>query len=333
MVKKSKFKISKSNLICIALSVLISVSLFSGCSSDSDNYSRSSNNEKGYNTAAPAENMGGGFSNEMAEQDGISFDKAIESAPTSTTQYEKKLIKNANLTMESLDVEKAYAELLEFISQKGGYEFSREMSVKNEETSVYATFKVPPTELDEILKSASNFAEVLSSNVLSDDISEGYYDYKVRLENKRKNLEKYYEFLESARTVEDMITLQNQIDNITAEIESYEGRIRMWDSLVDESTISVRIIQKDNPDEIVEEEVEWDTLTFSKVGRMMKNGFTRTCNVIFSIVQWILVILVSILPIIVIVAIVITILLVRKSKKKKKAELSNQKNIESNKNE
>ncbi len=318
-----------TRLISGMLSALILTTVLAGCSADKSddyNYSRSSNeyttSEDYYNSASPGLVAGSPQMNDAAyDKEGYGSAQEQTSSSGTISEFESKVIKNANLTMEALDVDKAYMELLNYILSKGGTEFSRNMTNNKDKTTVYATFKVRPETLDEILRTASDFAEITSSNVSSSDITSSYYDYKIRLETKRKSLEKYYEYLSNADTIEEMIMLQNQIDYLTSDIEAFEGQLRMWDSLVSQSTISVTIYQADDPDEVEEEVIEWNTLTLSKVGRLMKNGFTKTCNAIFSVIQWLLVIIVSILPIVVLISIaVIIIVLISKSKKKKQQQ-------------
>ncbi|MFA5659720.1 MAG: DUF4349 domain-containing protein, partial [Oscillospiraceae bacterium] len=174
-------------LISGLISIIVLTSVFTGCSSDSKNSDDSYS--AAITTAAVAYDYmtedAAGFSpqlnnGEIAYEDGHSGDiTSVDSSASTASEFESKVIKNAGLTMESLDVNKAYMELLNFIISKGGTEFSRNMSVKDDETTIYATFKVLPGTLDEILGTASDFAEVLSSNVSSNDITSTYYDSEI----------------------------------------------------------------------------------------------------------------------------------------------------------
>lgn len=242
-----------------------------------------------------------------------------ESYGDSNITYERKLIQNANINMSTFNVEEAYTRIIEYVNSKGGYEFTKNLSSSRDYTSIYATIKVLPATLDDVISYISTCGTINSTNKWGEDVTSDYYDTKTRLENKRKNLEKYYEYLAEAATLEELVMLQNEIDRITSDIEIYEGRIKLWDSLVNESTLELRIYQENDPDAI-QEEFKWDSLSLKSMGRMISNGFKKTCNVIFSILQWIVIIVMTILPLLIILAIVVIVIMVSLRKNRKKQE-------------
>lgn len=246
-----------------------------------------------------------------------------ELVQTSTAVYEKKIIRDGNMDLETTNVLDTYKTIFDYIKNSGGYEFAKQQHSSELYTSIDVTFKVTPDKLDEVMEFIATCCDVTNSNVSSSDITSEYYDTKVRLENKRKNLEKYYEYLENARNIDELIQLQNQIDKITVDIETYEGMIKMWDTLVNESTLDLQIYQKNDPN-AVEEKFEWNSISVAKMGRMMSNGFQKTCNVLFSILQWIVISLITLLPVIIIAGIILFICL-RVNKKKKQRRLNERK--------
>ncbi|MCL2052933.1 MAG: DUF4349 domain-containing protein [Oscillospiraceae bacterium] len=229
-----------------------------------------------------------------------------------------KIIRNASLTVRAVDVKRAYDEYLAYISTHGGYEFNMELSSSGDYTTIHATLKLPPQILNAAVEYAHECGEVTSIFTSSDDITEQYYDVRIRLENKRRNLEKYYQYLDEASIMEDVIKLQNQIDSITMEIEAFEGRLRMWDSLVKESTINITFIQKDDPNKTEEEiKFSWNSMDGQSMWLKMSNGFLRTSNAVFSLFQWLIIIVVNLLPVLIIAFIVLVLINLKKRKGKK----------------
>ncbi len=247
--------------------------------------------------------------------------KANNTAVASSVKSNKKIIKNASLDMEAKDVIKCYDEILNYAESKGGYEVSQNMTKNTDYSTMNATIKISPDELDGVLLYARDCGNVINTNVSSNDITAEYTDTKIRLDNKKRNLQKYYEYYDKAQNMEEALMLQKEIDNLTAEIESYEGQIKMWNELVSESTIQLYIKQTNDPNKI-KEEIEWNSISFETMGRIMRNGFKTVINILISCVQWLVIILVTISPILIIAAIVLLIMRLRH--KKKKASLPKQ---------
>jgi hypothetical protein len=314
----------KQLIIGTALSLLFCTSALSGCGNSKDSYSSDPTDFYAETAAAAQDNS---YSNDAesyeAENSGNGMDTANNAEPIN---YEAKIIKNASIVMTAIDVNKAYKMLLDYAAANSGYEFERSLSSSNGYITINATIKVKPDKLDDLVDYASQCGTVLSSNISSEDITAEYYDAQIRLENKRINLKNYYKLLENAVTTEEIITIQNHIDNLTAEIESYEGQLKLWNSLVQESTLTIYITQEDNP-EAIEEKIEWDSLSLDKMLRFMGNGFKKTCNAIISAIQWIAVVIVSFSPVIVIAGIVIIVIILKKKKTKKIKKEDNNKEI------
>lgn len=236
----------------------------------------------------------------------------------------KKIIKNAGLDIEAVDVRECYDNFLAYVESKGGYEFSKELSGTYDYAHLNATLKVPPQALDDVLAYADECGKVINVRTTTDDITADYTDAEIRLDTKKKALERYYKLLEEAHNVDEIIQLQMTIDNLTMEIESYEGKLRLWNSQINESTIELYIQQADDPDKIPED-VDWNSLSLKSMGRMMKNGFTSVINGIVSCVQWLIIILVTISPLLILAAIITVIIVVsiKKKAKKKNAMVQN----------
>lgn len=271
------------------------------------------------------------------EMESYSYDSKsdLEVSATSTAneggEYEKKIIKNADISLRSEDVSGCYQNLLDFAKKNGGYESSCQIRNYGDYDYITAVIKILPQNLDVFLNYAGESATLMSRNVYSDDISSQYYDSVTRLNTLRKSLEKYYEFLESTTTVKDMLTVQNEINNLTLQIESYEGQIKYWSSMVAEATVSITIdpIIPDAP-VIEQREINWTTLSLDDMIYLLKSGFMNVINVIVTFVQWIVIIFVSALPVIVILGIVVIIIIISHRRrvriKKAKADDTDKKN-------
>lgn len=222
--------------------------------------------------------------------------------------------------METEDTLALYRKLTEWVSGNGGYEFSKNQYKSGNATVMEATLKIPPEKLNDFLDFAAQCGTVVNSGVDSQDITDSYYDVQTRLESKRKSLDKYYDLLKNTQTVEEIMLVQQSINQLTEEIEALEGKLKLWDSKVEYSDVSLVIREYSDPVKI-KKEFKWNTMTFDDMLYMMKQGFLGVVNTIASCLQWVMIIIVSVSPILLAAAaIVLFIVFMTKRKKKKAAE-------------
>jgi hypothetical protein len=237
--------------------------------------------------------------------------------PAAETATEKKIIKNADLTIKTQNLTDTYDKLTAKLYELGGSVFSSNTDRGEINASQYAVLTISPEYFDEFLAYADETGNVTQKNISSEDITGSYVDVEIRLENKRRNLEKYYEYLADADNIDSLIMIQNQIDYITAEIESFEAQLQMWNRNLAESRIEVRIIETQDPNAIEIEDVEFSTLSFENMGKLMVNGLKRCADIIATVFQWIIIGVVTLSPVLIAAGVIVTLIIVRHKRKKK----------------
>jgi hypothetical protein len=81
----------------------------------------------------------------------------------SSLPIERKIIRDADITMETEDVEGAYEKILDLVSGLGGYEANRNMRSNNYGYPIVnATLKIPSGKLDEFLDKLKKEGDVKS---------------------------------------------------------------------------------------------------------------------------------------------------------------------------
>jgi hypothetical protein len=315
----------------ILTALILSAAILSGCSSAAPDPRSASDNSFAYETQ-PAMTMataaygysGEAYMNDSYANEAVYDGAAAAGAPQAEPiagEIARKLIRNANITVKTLDADKSYDALTAKITELRGYVYTSVVEENEFDHTITVTYKMPPENLQIFCDWAADSETVTSAHITANDVTTSYYDSVIRLDTLRRSLDKYYEYLAEAETVEIMMTMQNQIDYITSQIESYEGQIRVWDALTAESEVVVNIIETPEPTRPEPEEIRWDDLSWDNVGTLMSNGFNSTVYGLLAIVQWILIALVTISPILVIIALIV-VLLVINSKKKKKAKIA-----------
>ena len=241
--------------------------------------------------------MEGGYPEEPAYEtpavdQGIAEDMAPVEPPAANAappEFERKIVRNADISLEVSGAEECYGKLLDWAAKNGGYESSRHMELRGDKAYITATIKIKAENLDAFLTHTKTIGKTLSSVVRSDEVTDQYYDLETRVKTMRKTLDKYYDFLEATKTVKEMLEVQNSIDRLTVEIESIEGQLRLLKAMVSESTVNITIMEKPDIVTDTEEEIIWSALSFGDMLTLTGRMFVRVGNFFVSLLQWLVI--------------------------------------------
>lgn len=166
-------------------------------------------------------------------------------SPSSSTPTEarpQKLIRTAELTMETTTFQETADALADLTNRLGGY-FSDSTSGERGESSRWAsyTIRVPVNNFQTFLDQASKLCHETRHHISQQDISERYYDTAGRLKTQNIKLQRLQALLEKATNMEDIITIQSAISETEQAIDELSGTLRHYDNQVDYSTIQVSL--------------------------------------------------------------------------------------------
>ena len=185
----------------------------------------------------------------------------------SAAEDEKKIVRNAWLTLKTERFDEAVSALCEQIEQAGGVVESRDISgAKNASRSANLTLRVPSDMLDDVLAGAGEWGEVTREQTSAVDMTDTYTDNASRLESARAKKNRLDALYEQAESMEDIITLTNAIFDVQAEIESLEGQNRRIDDEVSFATLYVTINEKSSA-------VSAKQPFFTRLGRQLADGW------------------------------------------------------------
>ncbi len=166
-------------------------------------------------------------------------------ANDSTAEDEKKIVRNAWLTLKTERFDEAVSALCEQIEQAGGVVESRDISgAKNASRSASLTLRVPSDMLDGVLSGAGEWGEVTREQTSAVDMTSTYTDNASRLESARAKKRQLDALYEKAENMEDIITLTDAIFDVQEEIEWLEGQNRRIDNQASMATLYVTINEK-----------------------------------------------------------------------------------------
>ena len=185
---------------------------------------------------------------EYAEESKTAFNGSgnVQSDPAAAPLNNRKIIRNANVSVQTLEFDKFLENLDAAIGAVGGFVESsniggREYYSRYNLRSATYTIRVPAASLDSFLNTVDGLGNVTSLSTNMRDVTTAYVDSEKHLEALRAEQEALLEILKSATTVEDIITVQDRLTYVKYEIESYESILRTYDDQVDLSTVTLHL--------------------------------------------------------------------------------------------
>lgn len=190
---------------------------------------------------------GGGRENEAARDlvSQLSLTKA-QSSQTDPVPVERKIVRNADLNLESEQPEESQKRIATIAQSKGGFVIESQQSSSNVKVNtrdtVQMTVRVPADKfteaIDEIRGTASR---VIVETVKGEDVTEEFIDIEARLRAKRALEQQFMEIMKRANDVEGALNVQRQLAEVRGEIEKVEGRKRFLENQASLSTIKIRL--------------------------------------------------------------------------------------------
>jgi hypothetical protein len=158
------------------------------------------------------------------------------------SEIETKIIKTASITLEVKDIPGSEEILKTIASQKGGYLSSTNVQTGyNNRISGSVILRVPSEEFDTAISEIKAIGTVKSSSTQGQDVTEEYVDLQAQKISYQNQLAQYNEIMRKAVKVDDVITVQQQIDHVQTELNRLEGRLKYLGSRIDLSTITVNL--------------------------------------------------------------------------------------------
>lgn len=186
-----------------------------------------------------------------SEERGATMD-AAEAAPISKAdivipmpRVERQLIKTGRFTLRVHGYDEAITAFRDTVARFDAY-----IAGEREERRTYrientVTVRVAAPQFDSFVEALSHIEGTVEARTIDvSDVTEEYVDTEARLRSRRAAEERYLEIMQRATTLEDILAVQRQLDQVREEIERVEGRLRFLRDQVGFSTIAVTIYQE-----------------------------------------------------------------------------------------
>ena len=170
-------------------------------------------------------------------------DVRISTPPTSLGNEEKKIQRNANISIEVKNLDESISKLNEIIlllnaeivsSNKGGMDFGQP----------YANIRIRVLSgnLDSAINEFKKLStKIISENIYTNDVTEEFIDTEARLKIMKSTEDRFNSLLLKSETVEEIIQVEKELMRIRGDIESLEGRLNYLSKTTDTSEINLNL--------------------------------------------------------------------------------------------
>ena len=261
---------------------------------------------------AEAEEYGG-----FAVTGGTQLESGSGAAPEGSPE---KLIYSASDTVETTEFDGTIEKLSALVEQYGGFVESSSVNGSNYYTQSrgYSStrcasyvIRVPSDKFSALMGSLSTLGNVPYSHTYTENITAQYYDTDARLTAYQVQEARLLEMMEAAKTVEDLIAIEEKLTELRYQIESLQSTLKNWDRQVAYSTLDLEV------QEVIEYTPESRMSYGQELALALTNGLKRTGEFFKDL----LLAIVGALPALVILAVVLAILIPvwKKRRKARKA--------------
>ncbi|MGI5880207.1 MAG: DUF4349 domain-containing protein [Syntrophomonadaceae bacterium] len=194
--------------------------MFSGCGSNSKDISLSENNSPSEQFQLPADNE-----------------------VRTPASIERKIIQNADLTLQVKDVPATVDQITDLTGRMGGYLVNSRQYRYEDKISASLSVKVPADKLTVTVETISGYGEVSDKTISTEDVTEEYYDAEARLKVLEAKETRLLALLEKANTITDIVSVEKELGAVRSDIEVIKGRLKFLNNATSYSTINITLEQ------------------------------------------------------------------------------------------
>ena len=171
----------------------------------------------------------------------------VDKAPGQAASIDRKIIKNAEVSVLVEDSDIAIDRLTQVVGDVGGYIVSSRIWYQphlDGENYKYATITlgIPVDQFEVTMRRVRGLAlRVLDENASGEDVTDQFVDLQSRLSNLEATQARIQSFLEDAKTVDEALRINQELAAIEAQIEEVKGRMNYLSDRSAFSTITVTI--------------------------------------------------------------------------------------------
>ena len=194
-----------------------------------------------------------------------------QNQPQSRIDWDKKIVKNGNLTIEVKKIDEFHTVVREAVKRAGGYIAREDQNKSDYKIENTVTVKVPVDQFESVIFTlTSNQEKIIERKISSEDVTGEVVDTRSRIEAKKKVRDRYLDLLNQAKNMGEILQVESEINEVQQQIEAASGRVNYLTHAAAMSTIQITYFQ------IVGQQIQEDKSP--GFGERMLNAFKGGAN-------------------------------------------------------
>ena len=162
----------------------------------------------------------------------------------------RHVVHHATLQLRVVDARSAMDSAASLAMTYGGFVESRQYHHSPETPSAHMVLRVPQARYEAVLeKLRQSLGVVVSESTTTEDVTVQVVDVEAKLRALRAEEQQYIAMLRGARTIGEVLSVREQMNQVRRDIESLEARQKVLRSLTSLSTISLTFEQRPSTDD------------------------------------------------------------------------------------
>jgi hypothetical protein len=167
---------------------------------------------------------------------------------TQTPLTGRAVIFTADITVRTTDIKAAVGTVTQIAQGQQGAVFAEQVNLASKDVgspgsaSATMTLKVPPNTLQGVLDQIGKIGTELSRDENASDVTAQVVDVNSRVAAAQDSLTRLRQLFQHAGNVADLATVENQIAQREADLESLEAQARTFQAQTAEATITVNLV-------------------------------------------------------------------------------------------
>ena len=188
------------------------------------------------------------------------------------------------MTLVVDNLEQTHSEVLNLIEKHGGYCAIEHYSNYKHSSGYDLTVCIPCDNFDSFVADVeAGKGKIESKSMYINDVTTEYIDLETRLDTKRSYLKRYKELLKSAKSVQEIVSIEDKIRMLEEEIDSTVGQLKYLSNQVDYSTLHLNLRHDDaNYDP---HHPEHNQSVGQRLWQSLKGGFRGLVDCLFFLVR------------------------------------------------
>lgn len=207
--------------------------------------------------------------------------------PPADAGIPRKIIHDLSLTLEVTIINDVVNLISQEVQKLQGYVVSSQQSGSDNHSSAQLTVKIPADKLNSLRDSLASWGKVRDQRLDANDITNQYYDTQSRLQVLEAEEKRYLEILNQAKTVDDVLQVENALSNVRQQIEHFKGQLKLWNNQVDYSTVTIQMTTQQRPDVNVQN--PWQPISWSKTWKAAGDAVLKTLSSTWNALNYLVV--------------------------------------------